>query len=1501
MQNQRLKSNRNDESSLRRGEDLLSGIFWSADDTFGGVSTLNSNQISEDSTGVSGLARGNWSKPYLNNDIPEFTDMTLYQTLNPERVLLPDNNWVWVSDWTVDLQGKLGETTDADGWEYAEDFDSFSRERRCYRKGDTCRRRRWVRTRMMKPPRLDDPFRLLRFVWDTKIDAEGNYSISIRSTLRVKNTTSISLAIFLSSPTWEADHLAGRALPSECLDVPVTISSAVFMRVAKVPGTEPPTLENSICSDPILILPSSEVGSNMLRASMDLRDVSGTKFHYLIEIRNDKGLVEITIHPILRVVNLLPCQLECSLGEMFRPGEKRTKDYRPCLGSKTRAAVNIETMKISSGTERSNNVINPCNRPLISLRVPGYTWSPWHRIINRGSSLVSTFRPSEAEKETFVAHDSDPDFPHELKTVIRLQRVDSGDQLTVLMGVTSGHCPTVTVFAQYWILDQSGFGCRFSETAGDFLGIRPDEFSSRRSYITPEEEQDSVLKEERKLPGHQWSIGMNGMSLYFSRKKKIVVSIQTGAGTKRSGRRKICDISSKWAGPFDVSNVIPKTVFSIDEMNGHRCFELAISVKLCHGLFSRSKMIILMPRYQIVNQLHRELLVAQEGCTDTPSRLPAQSSSPFHWTNGDLPPKLRLGVKTISPQQSDGDYTWTNGKLRVDRVGLSSIRLPTSTGVFETTPLVIQAEVRLASKEQACAAVVVLWVSNDRSNPLYVLRNCTPYSILCYQPLRTDHEDTAHKHDLLDIFCRNENDSIELKCGGDLPSSLLTFLDDSSSSEFVWVLKKGTSMCFGFDDPEKAHALEWTCVADSNNGVDQILSKAILEIDTIGSSSILSLPDGKQVRCQIIAEYSTKTIEFSELNTSSPGLPTRPFFQLGTTASKSFMEEEELAVSFQLHLAGMKVSVIDNTRKDVHGREILLVDLGNFQFSFNQTMDGYHEFEFRLLTLQIDNHIRGSTHPILLFCPRIQQDEPFLHISAVRLLQRPRDTHIFRYIAIRILEVEIFLDRRTSEKIAAFIEPIILSVNDEHRPSELPEWANILTDEMSPACSAPHSQRNPSVLKSAARTSNTGRIYIEQLHLHPVRIGLTFTQEWMENDSSPDSILLFQFIRGMVSDSCFAIIVHIFHSAFSRFTQGSISNAPLMFTSFMVGHVFESPQALSRVIASHYSSQLTKQIFGILGSLAILGAPADFISNVGTGLVDFFYEPINGAVHGPRQFVQGLEAGTQSLARGVLVGVVRGAANVTETLNSNLAGLTADDNFVEERNAYRRMLADAMSRGDKERSLRDSLALAGSSFVRGIRSGALGIVEQPTEYASRHGPFGFLKGMGKAVVGAVIKPIVGVGDAAVLVMNHVSDATSNHQVKPKIPKRLRRALPCRSSEQLNDVEIKPYDEKAAKAQKIVTGGESVEDEYVGHVNIPSHLIIASQQCLWAIDRRSREPWYINWEDISHFSIVESSVRVVVFSQIGLRNFVFQVNDPTLRESFRKLLSMQHSKMVSWRT
>ena len=267
------------------------------------------------------------------------------------------------------------------------------------------------------------------------------------------------------------------------------------------------------------------------------------------------------------------------------------------------------------------------------------------------------------------------------------------------------------------------------------------------------------------------------------------------------------------------------------------------------------------------------------------------------------------------------------------------------------------------------------------------------------------------------------------------------------------------------------------------------------------------------------------------------------------------------------------------------------------------------------------------------------------------------------------------------------------------------------------------------------------------------------------------------------------------------------------------------------------------------------------------------------------------------MARGVFVGVVRGAANVTDAVNSNLAGLTADDNFIDERKAHQRMLTDSMSRGVGNRTFRESLNLAYASVARGLKSGALCIIEQPAMYASKHGPLGFLKGIGKAVVGAVVKPVVGLGDGAVLVMNHMSDATSKKQFSPKIPKRLRRAMSSRSAGNPSAVYLEPYDERAARAQNIVTAGESSDDVYLGHVNIVSHLVIASERCFWAIDRRTRDQWCVSWEEISHFNMIEGGIQIVVFSQTGLQTFLFQVENTTTLANFHQLLSTQHQKMV----
>jgi hypothetical protein len=102
---------------------------------------------------------------------------------------------------------------------------------------------------------------------------------------------------------------------------------------------------------------------------------------------------------------------------------------------------------------------------------------------------------------------------------------------------------------------------------------------------------------------------------------------------------------------------------------------------------------------------------------------------------------------------------------------------------------------------------------------------------------------------------------------------------------------------------------------------------------------------------------------------------------------------------------------------------------------------------------------------------------------------------------------------RTTETIATFIQPLLIRREDRCEVSY--DWIASLTAKMA-RCFAKADRRSPRDLEMMALSANSGRIYFEQLHLHPVRLGLTFTQEWMDSNGGSETVMIFQFIRGMV-------------------------------------------------------------------------------------------------------------------------------------------------------------------------------------------------------------------------------------------------------------------------------------------------------------------------------------------------------------------------------------------------
>lgn len=813
---------------------------------------------------------------------------------------------------------------------------------------------------------------------------------------------------------------------------------------------------------------------------------------------------------------------------------------------------------------------------------------------------------------------------------------------------------------------------------------------------------------------------MNGMSLFFSKKERVSISVVHDEDLPSHKHKS----ASRWSSFIDISKAISKTMISIDDNDGKKRFELAYNVAFCPSVFSRTMMITFFPRYQIANLLEQNLWVAQDGSSGH-HKLPPQSWVPFHWDDSLLPPKIRLCC------QVDGESKlWSQGCIALDQIGITAMRIPT---VLSDKVQVVQVEVRLATKKQSSAVIVVIWSTIEKSNPLYMLRNDSLRTIFCSQPLIVDGDE-----EMTGVDCFSNSDAVEVDAPrdhqtgalgriarkhhlgvnsnsrestlklivkevlrGECGSSHLTGQINSSRKreEFVWTIRPGESVGFGFDNPELPHVLEWTCLTASAlvlQGEDSDVGH--IDLDNVGAVSSVAMLDGDEVRCDVMAEQSTKVVVFSDSSALNPN---------------ENYNDDLISLTLRVELPGIVISIIDNVcetdqRKDTSNKntsdknsapkEIILITTEGWICNFLQTRDGLHELEIKLDSMQVDNFIFNAEHPVLVFTPK-NESEPFVHCSVVRRLNEHESTFVISYAALRILEMDISLDRKTAETLANFILPFRRA---RERDIDIETWITALTLKMSSNYSQERSRRAPRDVEKMVHSANSSRLYIENLQLHPIRLSLTFTQEWLDsNPAATEGLIIFQFIRG----------------------TASIVEAPLTFTSFIVGNAFESPQSLRGIVLAHYSSQLTSQILPLLFNMAILKAPVEFVSNVGSGVIRFFYEPINALVYSPEKFVEGLELGTHHLARGVFTGFVKGAANLTYLVNNNLVTLASDEAFADTRRAYQKQLESS-----RIRTMEESMSLAGACVIRGFESGTKGIFEQPAMYASRHGSVGLVKG-----------------------------------------------------------------------------------------------------------------------------------------------------------------------------
>eukprot|EP00118_Oscarella_pearsei_P014228 m.120553 g.120553 ORF g.120553 m.120553 type:complete len:3576 (+) comp37735_c0_seq2:78-10805(+) len=194
----------------------------------------------------------------------------------------------------------------------------------------------------------------------------------------------------------------------------------------------------------------------------------------------------------------------------------------------------------------------------------------------------------------------------------------------------------------------------------------------------------------------------------------------------------------------------------------------------------------------------------------------------------------------------------------------------------------------------------------------------------------------------------------------------------------------------------------------------------------------------------------------------------------------------------------------------------------------------------------------------------------------------------------------------------------------------------------------------------------------------------------------------------------------------------SSDQTKLAFDAVTLRSVFSQPVYLTEVIVQSYVTATVRKGGWLLGSLDLLGSPASFLRNFGSGVRDLVLLPYEGLTRGPRSFVGGVGRGITACFRQLSTGTLSSVVNVASSVSRNLELMSLDRKHVEVQERMRRQPNNVAS----------GLRGVGLSLLGAVA----GLVDQPvrsleTSSTGVKAVGSLASGVGKGLLGAVTKPV----------------------------------------------------------------------------------------------------------------------------------------------------------------
>jgi vacuolar protein sorting-associated protein 13A/C len=262
------------------------------------------------------------------------------------------------------------------------------------------------------------------------------------------------------------------------------------------------------------------------------------------------------------------------------------------------------------------------------------------------------------------------------------------------------------------------------------------------------------------------------------------------------------------------------------------------------------------------------------------------------------------------------------------------------------------------------------------------------------------------------------------------------------------------------------------------------------------------------------------------------------------------------------------------------------------------------------------------------------------------------------------------------------------------------------------------------------------------------------------------------------------------------------------------------------------------------------------IRDLGDGVSDFVSEPIKGFRKSlqeldPTYVVDGVAKGTGSLARHAVGGFADSASMLTETLSKNMAVLTLDRRYAQQR--------DRSLEGRSEGGFVEGIGSGSIKIVKGVVDGVTGVVRQPIKGAERSGVEGFTKGLGKGLIGLVVKPVIGLSDAATDVMIGVKGSIEKgaEEIEKTIQVRPRRVLYG------EEKAIRVYNVTDARAAFLVSKiKEAAADQFLSHIALGELTAILTTKRLVVLTENGTVKNVIKYTRIKDVEVGNESIELL---------------------------------------